>query len=258
MIDLFKLRIDQGRQYIEDLALASPPPAFHGLPFLDGAKCTGCADCVSSCPTGAVTLDPLKIDLGACTFCAACARSCPEGAITFTSEHRLAATSRDALVVTEGMKPEEYVETAIRPRNDLKGLFGRSLKIRSVSAGGCNACELELAATTNVNFDVGRYGIEITASPRHADVIVVSGPVTERMALPLEKTILATPEPRLIVLFGACAVSGGVFSGSPALERGVLSRYRADLFVPGSPPHPLTMIDGLMRLLGRRGTGRAS
>ncbi len=258
MIDLLKLRIEQGRQYLDNLAGASLSESFRGFPELDGERCTECEICIRGCPTGAVSLAPLKIDLGACIFCGACERACPEEAIHFTAEHRLSATSRAALVVTAGMRSSDYINSAIEPRPDIAALFKRSLKLRSVSAGGCNACELELQAITNVNFDAARFGIDIVASPRHADMVVVSGPVTENMADALERTIQATPEPRGIILYGACAVSGGVFRGSPALARSVLGRHRIDLFVPGSPPHPLTLLHGLLALLNRRPRGRAT
>jgi len=128
--------------------------------------------------------------------------------------------------------------------------FGRSLKLRSVSAGGCNACELEVNALTNVNFDIGRYGIDIVASPRHADALVLTGPVTRNMAQALQLCWDGMPEPKLVIAVGGCAISGGLFADSPALDRSFVERFTPSLYVPGCPPHPLTFISGILDLLG--------
>ena len=132
-------------------------------------------------------------------------------------------------------------------------MFGRSLKLRSVSAGGCNACEGELGASSNVNFDMGRYGIDMVASPRHADGIVITGPVTENMAAALEDTYSAIPSPKIVIAMGSCAISGGMFDGSPAVKRDFFERVKVDLFIPGCPPHPLTVVNGILGLVGRKG-----
>jgi Ni,Fe-hydrogenase III small subunit len=139
----------------------------------------------------------------------------------------------------------------ITPRDEIKRLFSRSLKLRSVSAGGCNGCELELNALSNVNFDMGRFGIGFVASPRHADGVVVTGPATQNMAYALEETVRAVPEPRLLILAGTCAISGGLFKDSPAIDRSFLTRHRPDLYIPGCPVHPLTALKALLKFLGR-------
>jgi len=131
-------------------------------------------------------------------------------------------------------------------------IFGRSLKLRQVSAGGCNGCEFELNACGNVNFDMGRFGIEFVSSPRHADGIVITGPVTIPMAVALEDTYLAIPDPKIVVAVGACAISGGIFAGAPAINREFFDKYRVDLYVPGCPVHPLTFINGLLDFLTKR------
>ncbi|HUX22913.1 MAG TPA: 4Fe-4S binding protein [Spirochaetia bacterium] len=251
MIDLFKLRMKQGRQYLKSVTDASLSERFRGYPILDERLCDECSECVKVCPTGAVTLEPLKIDMGRCVFCGECAAACPAGAIDFSNEHRLASSTREALVVTSGQSLADYRSSAVRPRPDLRSLFGRSFRIRSVSAGGCNACEMELGAIMNVNFDAARFGIDIVASPRHADAVVVTGPITENMAGALEETFDAVPEPKLLILMGACAISGGVFASSGALSRRFLETHHVDLFLPGSPPHPLALINGLLSLFGR-------
>jgi Ni,Fe-hydrogenase III small subunit len=193
----------------------------------------------------------MRIDLGRCTFCGECATACPPhaGAIRFTADHRLAARTREELVVS---KDEPVLARALDA--ELRRVFGRSLKLRQVSAGGCNGCEAELNASGNIQFDAGRFGIQFVASPRHADGIVVTGPVSENMRLALLKTYEAVPPPRLVVAVGACAISGGVFRGSPAVAGGAeaaLGGIPVDLFVPGCPPHPITFLDGMLRLLGR-------
>jgi len=136
----------------------------------------------------------------------------------------------------------------------MRRLFGRSLRLRQVSAGGCNGCEAELNAAGNVQFDLSRFGIQFVASPRHADGLVVTGPVTEHMRSALLETWEATPAPKLLIAVGACACSGGPFQGSPECHDGVVGvipGVSVDLFIPGCPPHPVTVLDGLLRLLGR-------
>lgn len=223
------------------------PTRFRGRPVLDGARCReGCDACVRCCPTGAIQSRPLTLDLGACLLCGACAAACPTGAVGFTRDHRLAASSRQSLVVGAPGEADLAQTLASRARR----IFGRSLKLRQVSAGGCNGCEVELNATGNVEYDIGRFGIQFVASPRHADGLVITGPVTQNMELALRKTYAALPQPSLVVVVGACAISGGAFRGAE-LCRGVPAEIPIDLFIPGCPPHPFTIVDGLLRCLGR-------
>ena len=239
------VRLSEGEPVIRDITAASLPERFRGRPKLDASRCVqDCTACVEACPTGAISLNPLTIDLGACVFCPACTEVCPEGAISYTSDYKMAATSRSALLLREGgqISPEVCSE-------EIRRLFGRSLKLRSVSAGGCNGCELELGAIGNVNFDMSRFGIEFVASPRHADGVVISGTTTRAMAHALEATFEAVPRPKLLILFGACAISGGVFQASDQLARAFVEKHRIDLYIPGCPPHPLTFIHGLLEYL---------
>jgi Ni,Fe-hydrogenase III small subunit len=136
-------------------------------------------------------------------------------------------------------------------RKERRRLFGRSLKLREVSAGSCNGCDLEIQALGNIVFDWSRFGIQIVASPRHSDGLIVTGPVSRNMELALRKTYEAVPDPRLVIAVGACALSGGVFAGSPAVCGGVAPMIPVDLYIPGCPPHPLTILDGILRLLNR-------
>jgi len=242
------VRLAEGQPVIQDVFAAAMPARFRAKPKIDPARCrAGCSACVEACPTGAISLDPLKIDLGACVFCAGCTEACPEGAIAYTNDYKMAATSREGLwldAAREAVAPESCSD-------EIKRIFGRSLKLRSISAGGCNGCELELNALSNVNFDLARFGVEFVASPRHADGVVISGTTTRAMEYALEATCEAVPAPKLVILFGACAISGGIFKGSDQLARESLLKHKIDLYIPGCPPHPLTFIYGLLTYLRR-------
>jgi len=125
----------------------------------------------------------------------------------------------------------------------------RSLKLRLVSAGSCNSCELELNACGNVNFDMSRYGIEFLASPRHCDGVVVTGPIVANSSESLRITMEAIPQPKILILVGAWAISGRAFAESPAVDRHLLNVLKPDLYIPGCPPHPLTFINGVLKLI---------
>ena len=248
MFKSIRVRASQGSQFIPDPRRANPA-GFRGKPLIGAADCaTGCQACADICPSSAITLGsaPVQIDLGRCTLCGDCAPACPAGKLSFDNDFKLAATERSGLLLTASRPAPDPV----RVSQALRQRFGRSLKLRSVSAGGCNGCELEVNALANVNFDIGRYGIDIVASPRHADGLVLTGPITRNMASALQDCWDAMPEPKLVIAVGACAISGGPFDGSPALERGFVDRIRPTLYVPGCPPHPLTFICGVLDLLG--------
>ena len=248
-MSLFKsiaVRDAQGTQYIKDPRRADPV-GFRGRLAVGAAECsTGCDACVAACPTGAITLNPVRVDLGRCVSCGDCVPVCPSARLSFTNDFRLACTDRDGLILSA----ERPAPDPVKVSEALHRRFGRSLKLRSVSAGGCSGCELEVNALGNVNFDIGRYGIDIVASPRHADGLVLTGPITRNMAEPLQVCWDAMPEPKLVIAVGACAISGSPFEGADTLERGFLERFRPTLYVPGCPPHPLTFICGILDLLG--------
>lgn len=252
MIKIALARLQQGHRTMK-FPDADPPPMpdrFRGRPVMDVARCPeGCSDCAAACPTGAIEVgDRASIDLGKCLFCTDCARACPQEAIAYATDHRLAVRRRQALVVAPDRR-ELDLAAALDAR--LKKLFGRSLKLRQVSAGGCNGCEADVNVLNTVGWDLGRFGIQIVASPRHADGLLITGPVTQNMRLALQKTYDAVPGPKIVIAVGACAISGGPYIGHPEVNDGCDSVVPVDLYVPGCPPHPLTILDGLLRLLGK-------
>jgi Ni,Fe-hydrogenase III small subunit/ferredoxin len=243
---------------------------FRGRPQIAFDRWTDARPSAAVCPTGAITIDqrPLRrtvsLDYGRCTFCGECAEASPE-AIEITTDFHLATTRRQDLVTIA-----EYALEADGTHGQLLGLhstsadtlglelasraqsiLGRSLAIRQVDAGSCNGCELEITALNNPVYDIERFGIRFVASPRHADMLMVTGPVTRAMEAALLKTYRATPEPRIVVAVGACGCSGGIFGVNYATRGGVDQVIPVDVYIPGCPPRPEALLNGLLLALGR-------
>lgn len=252
MLKTLLIRARQGKRTMR-YPDGEPPPMpehFRGAPRIDPSRCPdGCHECAENCPTDAIlaTAGGFAIDLGRCIFCPECENACPEGAITFTADYRLAARDRDDLVLAS----DAGRKLAAALDEKLLRLFGRSLKLRVVSAGDCSACAADVNVLSTIAWDIGRFGIQYVASPRHADGLIVMGPVTQNMRLALKKTYDAISEPKIVIALGACAISGGIYAGHAEQSDGAAGVVPIDLFIPGCPPHPLTILDGLLRLLGR-------
>lgn len=252
-------------------------PASFGFPVIDFNRCTACDACARSCPTGAIqTATPgpgrktLTLSYAACIQCRECVTGCPEQAVSVSSGVEVAAYSREQLARTAVFDLEPSTgrgtfrhveveagiglsESATRLRARIRGRLGRSLHVRQVDAGSCNGCELEIAATTNPRFDLERFGIHLVASPRHADVLLVTGPVTRNMEIALRRTYEAAPEPRVVVAVGACGCSGGIFGeGTYCAVGGVDRVVPVDVYIPGCPPRPQAILNGLLVAMGVR------
>lgn len=250
MSNIFSVRAHQKKRTIA-YPQAEPllPDRFRGRPEIRKTQCAaGCSICVQTCPIDAIAIGPQGplMDLGRCLFCGDCAGVCPSQAITFSADYQLSAGKREDLVLSG-----EEKRLAAALQKESQRLFGRSLKLREVSAAGCNACEADVNVLTTIVYDIGRFGIQFVASPRHADGVLVTGCLSRNMLLGLQKTYEAVPEPKIVIAVGSCAISGGPFRDHPEIHNGIESILPVDLYVPGCPPHPMTILDGLLRLLGK-------
>ena len=257
---------------------ADVPDSFRGRPHFDFSNWRDALPAAAVCPTGAISVfdrddrRTVKVDYGLCVFCGLCADATPERAIQITQDFELAVEDRQELIVSaeyslnrdgsqqsltsikhHGPFPAEpAVERAGRKlRETISKLFGRSLSIREVDAGSCNGCELEIVALNNPIYDIERFGIRFVASPRHADMLLVTGPVTRNMELALLKTYRAMPEPRLVVAVGTCGISGGIFGKNYASLGGVDQVIPVDVYIPGCPPRPQALLQGILMAIGR-------
>lgn len=252
MFDLLELIHKHGYQAIKDVRRATLMDTHRGFPVIDESKYSGnWKEVINICPTNAIGKNPVSIDLGKCIFCGECEKI-SNGAIKFTNEVKLGAVDRESLTITSETEYSDYARLAIKSTKEIHKIFGRSLKLRQVSAAGCNGCEMELAACGNVNFDMGRFGIEFTASPRHADGLVITGPISKNMAPALMDAYKSISQPKIVIAVGACAISGGIFAESNQLNRSFMDEIKIDLYVPGCPPHPLTFINAVLDLIGKK------
>jgi Ni,Fe-hydrogenase III small subunit/Pyruvate/2-oxoacid:ferredoxin oxidoreductase delta subunit len=225
-----------------------PYDGHQGMPAIDQRRCRLHRTCTAVCPTGAIAAEggSMRIDLGACIFCGECSRSCPEGAISITKEFELASRTREGLIVPEAIGGQSVEALGKRLEVKVMKAFGRSLSIREVDAGSCNGCEVEVNSLTSAVHDIERFGLHIVASPRHADALLVTGPVTRNMEHALLQTYKATPDPKMVIAMGACACSGGMFKDCYATSNGVGTILPVDVYIPGCPPRPQAIIYAFM------------
>lgn len=234
---------------------------FIGKPEIDTEKCTMCGECASRCPSRAIMMDKeqneIGINLDECVVCTLCEDVCPVGAVKMTNQFELAARDRttlrkSTLVIEDKSIPDaDYEAICSELKTNIHKLFGRSLKIREVDAGSCNGCDYEINAMNNPFNDIERLGISFVASPRHADMLLVTGTATRNMQLALAKTYNATPDPKLVVAVGACACSGGIFKDFYATSNGIDGIVPVDVYVPGCPPRPQAIMYGILKAIGR-------
>lgn len=232
-----------------------------GKPVIDESSCTFCGECVDRCPSRAIVMDAscmnIGINLDECIFCSLCCEVCPAKAISLTHEFELATANRrllrsSPLVIEDRDVPSEAYEVLCEKVTHMAHkLFKHSLAIREVDSGSCNACDSEISSMNNPFNDLDRFGIHFVASPRHADMLLVTGTATRNMELALVKTYNATPSPKLVVAVGACACSGGIFRDSYATRNGIDCIVPVDIYVPGCPPRPQAIMYGILKALDR-------
>ncbi|MGD0939572.1 MAG: NADH-quinone oxidoreductase subunit NuoB [Terracidiphilus sp.] len=245
---------------------------FRGCPEFDFETWSDARPAANACPTGAISLRDSNgtrqatVDYGRCIFCGECEAASADGAVRMNRRFELAATDRRDLVLTaeytlhlngthatlksstSGPGAEEIGK---RVAGAIQSLLGRSLSIREVDAGSCNGCEQEIVALNNPIHDIERFGIHFVASPRHADMLLVTGPVTRNMELALRKTYAATPAPKIVIAVGACGISGGIFGINYASMGGVDAVIPVDVYIPGCPPRPEALLHGILLALGK-------
>lgn len=243
MLNTLKNRFEQGyrttRYPKEKIELHS---RYRGLPKVNSnAPVEVILQCADACPQKAIDPQHKMIDMGRCVFCGTCERLSDGRFVSFSGNFELAVSMREHLL-TGGDLPS----LSRHSRQNFKALFGHSLQLRQISAAGCNACEADLNVLATPFFDLARFGINFVASPRHADGILVTGPISRNMKTALLKTYEAVPSPKVVIAAGSCSLSGGPFSGSPEVSPGLDSLIPVDLFIPGCPPHPLTYLHALL------------
>jgi Ni,Fe-hydrogenase III small subunit/NAD-dependent dihydropyrimidine dehydrogenase PreA subunit len=220
-----------------------------------------CGECAKTCPSSAIVIDSesksIGINYDECIFCSNCEDVCQKKAINMSKEFELAVKSRQELrkgqlIIEDRSIPDESFEiTGKKVDEKARKLFGRSLQIREVDAGSCNGCDYEINALNNPFNDIERFGIHFVASPRHADMLLVTGTATRNMELALIKTYNAAPDPKLVVAVGACACSGGIFKDMYATRNGIGCILPVDVYVPGCPPRPQAILYGILKALDR-------
>lgn len=258
MYKIIKKIVQYGKVTVEYPKQAIKTDFITGKPQADNNKCSRCGICIGICPVSAVSDNyGIQFNLDECIFCSNCADRCPTGAITMTHDFELAAADRNELrsspVVIEerDIVSSDYELIGKRLKDGIRKRFGRSLQIREVNAGSCNGCDNEINALNSPFNDLERFGVHFVASPRHADMLLVTGPAARNMELALIKTYNATPDPKLVVAVGACACSGGIFKDSYATRNGIDRIVPVDVYIPGCPPRPQALIFGILKAIER-------
>lgn len=266
MLRLFSYLISQGVATVKNIC-PDLADGVRGLPmFTDQACQSGCTACADVCPTDALSIlkiddsGKVKLDLGSCVACGMCVDVCPTGALKNNPSTRVAVKSRDELIHLHDFAgdtanlaaPSVIEKPAVELPDSLDGgqWFNRSVAARVVSTG-CSACDMELGAAGNPIFDMERFGVHVVASPRFADVLIVTGPVSKGMQAALKSCYEAMSSPRVVIALGTCAISGGVHRGGYAEANGADSLLPVNVYIPGCPPHPWSIIHGVLLAMGK-------
>lgn len=218
------------------------PVRFRGEVVIKNKACKDCRVCAAACPTKAITItgEEISIQHKACIFCGRCVQRCESQQIEHSDRYKLAT-----------MSDSEAPHTGKLLKERIKSIFGRSLHIRHVDVGSCNACDFEMNALSNPIYDLQQYGIDFVPSPRHADMLMVTGVVTRNLTQALMMTYEAVPTPKLVMAVGACAASGQIL-GSPYAVRGAVDELvPVDIYVPGCPPRPQALLYGLLLAMNK-------
>lgn len=265
MYNIVKKYIQYGTVTVEYPKKNTKSSFITGIPEFDYSKCMRCKKCISSCPTGAIVFvdnDEQKgktpaVNADECVFCRFCEDACPNSAVAISNRFELAQKNRDALrssplyINEDDIKGTDYELLGKKLNENVNRKFGRSLHIREVDAGSCNGCDYEVQALNSPYNDVERFGVHFVASPRHADMLLVTGCVSRNMEEALIKTYNAAPSPKLVVAVGACACSGGIFKDSYAGRNGIDRVLPVDVYIPGCPPRPQALMYGILKAIGR-------
>jgi Ni,Fe-hydrogenase III small subunit len=234
--------MEQGYRTIEyPEAPVTLHPSYRGLPEIHECDQVIVENCAHQCPQQAIDVEKHSIDLGRCLFCGICETESEGKFVTFSQDFQLGCAGRDDLLLSD-----QLPDLASHSKQHFKKLFGRSLQLRQVSAGGCNNCEADINVLGTPSFDLARFGISYVASPRHADGIHVTGPISRNMKSALLNTYKSIPSPKVVIASGACSISGGPFYGSNEVSAGLDSILPVDLYIPGCPPHPMTTLHALI------------
>lgn len=261
MFNIIKKVIQYPRLTLKYPKVPMDSTLFSGKPEIDQIKCNMCGECVQRCPSSAIVMDQKSEDIGVnldqCIFCVLCAEICPTGAVRVTQEFELAKRHRHelrktpAIIEERVISDDSYEIICAEVQKKIGKIFKRSLHIREVDAGSCNACDYEINALNNPLNDLERLGIHFVASPRHADMLLVTGTASRNMELALVKTYNATPFPKLVAAVGACACSGGIFQDTYATRKGIDCILPVDVYIPGCPPRPQAIMHGILKAINR-------